>query len=74
VRDELGGHRAPRQPDGQLGAEPAHEVVPPVRHHLDGQVSKVRLLGGQQPPHQLRGDVDLVRRHAVRSHISTITK
>src|SRR5262249_40646566 len=44
VRDELGGHRTPRQPDGQLATEPAHEVVPPVCHHLDAQVGKVGLL------------------------------
>ena len=59
VPDEFGGRGAPRQPDGQLAAEPADEVVPPVGHHLDGQMGQVGLLGGQEPPHQLRGDVDL---------------
>jgi hypothetical protein len=35
-------------------------------------VSKVRLLGRQQPPDQVRGDVHLGGRHAVRTHPATL--
>src|SRR5450759_1968308 len=39
-----------RSSGSQHVADPAHNVVPPVRYHLDSQVSKVGLLGGQEPP------------------------
>src|SRR5450759_4248766 len=61
-----------RSSGSQHVADPAHNVVPPVRHHLDSQVSKVGLLGGQEPPNQVRRDVHLGGRHAVRTHPVTL--
>src|ERR1019366_5181875 len=63
VHEEPGGDLTPRQAGSQHVADPAHNVVPPVRHHLDSQVSKVGLLGGQEPPNQVRRDVHLGGRH-----------
>jgi hypothetical protein len=68
VHQEPGGQRAPGQPGHQHIADPAHDVVPPAGDHLDRQTGKVKVLGGQQPPDQIRGDVHLSGRHALWTH------
>lgn len=74
VHEEPGGDLTPRQPGRQHVADPAHNIVPPVRSHLDSQVGKVGLLGGQEPLNQVRGDVHFGGRHAVRTHPATLAE
>jgi len=48
--------------------DPVQLVVPAVREELHGQPGQVRVLIGEQPPHQNRRHLDLGGRHPVRSH------
>jgi aminoglycoside phosphotransferase (APT) family kinase protein len=57
---------------GFLGAlhvpDPVELVVPAVREELHRQVREVRVLTGEQPPHEVRRHLNLGGRHPVHSH------
>ncbi len=72
IGGEPDGLLAPGHPDQQGRTKPEEDVVPPVRHRLNGEMRQIRVLHGQQPPHQVRGDAHLCNWHATRTHPATL--
>ena len=72
VDQDARAESAPRQPDHQPVPEPEQRVVPPVRQRLDRQPGQVRVLPGQQPPHEVDRDLKLRRWHGVH-HSQTVS-
>ncbi|MCP2341178.1 hypothetical protein [Actinomadura rupiterrae] len=68
MSDELGGHGTSRQPDEELRAKSAHQVVPAAGRHLDRQVRQIGVLLIEQTLGQLNGDRNLCGGHAVIGH------
>jgi len=68
ILDDLRAQRAARQPRDEPIPDPVQLVVPAVREELHGQPREVRVLIGEQPPHQIRRYLNLGGRHPVHSH------
>ena len=72
VDDDGRAQGAPRQPGHQLVSQPEQRVVPPVGQRRDGQPGQAGVLRGEQPAHQVRGDLKLCRWHGV-GHKPTVS-
>jgi hypothetical protein len=68
ILDDLRAKGAARQPRDEPIPDPVQPVVPAVREELHRQAREVRVLIGQQPPHQIRRHLNIGGRHPVHSH------
>ena len=68
ILDDFRAQGAARQPRDEPIPDPVELVVPAVRQELHGQAREVRVLIGEQPPHEIRRHLNLGGRHPVHSH------